>query len=159
MKYILFLLIFVAYNSQAQNSLEILGNDSPLSDVIVRIDLLRVCSHPTENDPNHHIERDRSAINLRISINNGGFPCDPAPPQFNSFMDINLGALESGEYLLNIFFVDSSEDVVTGTPFLMYPYHEPYYFQVAHIIPTLSLSSLIFIVVVLLMLGIEIIRK
>jgi hypothetical protein len=160
MKYILFLLIFVAYNSQAQESLEIQGIDSPLSDVTVIIDLSRVCSHPTSNEPNFYIEKDENIINLRISIFHSSIiPCDPPPPFVNSFMEINLGSLDSGAYELNILFVDSDESVITGTPFLMYPYHEPIYFQVAHIIPTLSLSSLIIMLVVLFMFGLGMLHK
>ena len=152
-------IFFVLFSNRlsAQDSLIILGTENPLSDVIVKIDLLRVCSSPTDNIPNHYFVIDGNKIDLRVSIDYSSiFICDPLPPWLNNYLNANLGKLPSGEYELNIFFVDSDEDVITGTPFQLGPFVESVFFQVEElkIIPVLSMISLLLMMLILLITGV-----
>lgn len=151
MKYLLLTLMFLPIVSKAEIPLEIIGNDSTLNDIIVRLDLLRVCSNPTDNNPNFHIQRNGNIIDLRISITYSDvIPCDPPPPQFASDIEINLGRLDSGDYQLNIVFVDSDESVITGTPLVLNPYHEPFYFHVPYSVPVMNWRLSLMLLTILL---------
>ncbi|MFK8013086.1 MAG: hypothetical protein AB8B80_13685 [Marinicellaceae bacterium] len=159
----LVLLMLFTFRSIAQEPIIILGTDNPLSEVIVKIDLLRVCSNPTNNVPNYFVEKDGNTINLRISFYQlpNTVLCDPLPPWVTSYLDANLGQLEPGEYELNIFLVPSNESVITGTPVNFGPFLNPVFFQVLNLksIPTLSSYALIICALMLFFTGILILRK
>ena len=160
---LLFILLIFSIKSLAQEPIIILGADNPLTDVILNIDLARLCSHPTDNIPNHYFEINNNTIDLRISIHPASaiFACDPPPPWVQSFLEVNFGKLAAGDYELNVFFVNSDESVIDGTPFQSGPYHNPIYFSVAslQVIPAMNFLSMISMSLSLLFFGIFYLKK